>query len=58
MSESVSDPRAVSRDIFSATLGSVFCCYTYVLFLLPQKRSTCRKAALLTSLVCTQWTTV
>ena len=25
---SVSDPRAVTRDIFSATLGSVACCYT------------------------------
>ena len=26
--QSVSDPRAVSRDIFSATIGSVCCCYT------------------------------
>lgn len=26
--KSVSDPRAVSRDVFSATLGSVCCCYT------------------------------
>lgn len=25
---SVADPRAVSRDIFSATLGSICCCYT------------------------------
>jgi len=25
---SVSDPRAVTRDIFSATLGSICCCYT------------------------------
>mmetsp|Transcript_9987 Transcript_9987/g.14694 ORF Transcript_9987/g.14694 Transcript_9987/m.14694 type:complete len:294 (-) Transcript_9987:278-1159(-) len=25
---SVADPRAVTRDIFSATLGSVACCYT------------------------------
>ena len=25
---SVADPRAISRDIFSATLGSVCCCYT------------------------------
>lgn len=25
---SVSDPRAISRDVFSATLGSVCCCYT------------------------------
>lgn len=24
----VADPRAVSRDVFSATLGSVCCCYT------------------------------
>lgn len=24
----VADPRAVTRDIFSATLGSVCCCYT------------------------------
>jgi hypothetical protein len=24
---SVSDPRAVTRDIFSATIGSVCCCY-------------------------------
>jgi hypothetical protein len=25
---SVADPRAVTRDIFSATLGSIACCYT------------------------------
>lgn len=25
---SVADPRAVSRDLFSATLGSICCCYT------------------------------
>ncbi|CAB9509791.1 Mitochondrial ornithine transporter 1 [Seminavis robusta] len=25
---SVADPRAISRDIFSATLGSICCCYT------------------------------
>lgn len=25
---SVADPRAVSRDLFSASLGSVFCCYS------------------------------
>jgi hypothetical protein len=25
---SVVEPRAVSRDIFSATLGSIACCYT------------------------------
>jgi hypothetical protein len=25
---SVTDPRAISRDVFSATLGSVCCCYT------------------------------
>ena len=25
---SIADPRAVSRDVFSATLGSVCCCYT------------------------------
>ena len=24
----VADPRAVSRDVFSATIGSVCCCYT------------------------------
>jgi len=29
MSEtSVVDPRAISRDVFSATIGSVCCCYT------------------------------
>jgi len=27
-SEDVLSPRAVTRDIFSATIGSVFCCYT------------------------------
>ena len=27
-SSSVVDPRAISRDIFSATIGSVCCCYT------------------------------
>jgi hypothetical protein len=25
---SVADPRAISRDLFSATLGSICCCYT------------------------------
>ncbi|KAL7579300.1 hypothetical protein ACA910_013979 [Epithemia clementina (nom. ined.)] len=25
---SVSDPRAITRDVFSATLGSICCCYT------------------------------
>ncbi|CAB9527773.1 Mitochondrial ornithine transporter 1 [Seminavis robusta] len=25
---SVADPRAISRDVFSATLGSICCCYT------------------------------
>lgn len=25
---SIADPRAVTRDIFSATLGSICCCYT------------------------------
>lgn len=25
---SVADPRAITRDIFSATIGSVACCYT------------------------------
>jgi solute carrier family 25 (mitochondrial ornithine transporter) member 2/15 len=28
MSESATDPRAIGRDIFSATIGSVCCCYT------------------------------
>ena len=27
-SQDVLSPRAVTRDIFSATIGSVFCCYT------------------------------
>jgi len=27
-SAAVADPRAISRDIFSATIGSVCCCYT------------------------------
>ena len=25
---SIADPRAISRDVFSATLGSVCCCYS------------------------------
>ena len=28
VSASVADPRAITRDIFSATIGSIACCYT------------------------------
>ena len=58
MSESVTDARAITRDIFSATLGSICCCYVGQPFDTVKVRPRPRMCALcesrlLTILTCT-----